>query len=485
MPPKKAAAQAPIDFETLSKACDRMDESPKEEDYKTCLKAMQSTEAKIKILAIQYLSSFCDQFPKQMNETAKCFKAAANDSEEQVQMRVFRGLPNITGISAEDVNEILIAGLSSTNAQIIKDVQGRLKQKLAEDPEFQKTLLSTISTQSETAQANMIAFIRENVTFTEENGSDLIPVLKSAFYSNVKEGLLLFRKNKRFLKEEDWKPLIDELIDRFDAGLNDSEQMDLIIKNLLDPLLDNTRCMGDEASGKLLDVIAVKILPNFAKVEAPVKIVVLQKIADLGNRCTNEQVLKNVYEYAFLPIAKDSQSLNFSIIEAVLFALTRLAKKFPKVTSNLIGTLLVYTGQPGELEGVTEDPERYTDFRDRISNIKDVVQAFIEFWEGEIQKVKGQKDEEGRKAFNNAMHARRTGGNTRKLCSVWLSRKPLQEKAPSYPSWGPVKPKDSKKFDKKKFEKKGDKKTDKKGDKKFDKKADKKGDRKSDKKNRK
>jgi hypothetical protein len=78
------------------------------------------------------------------------------------------------------------------------------------------------------------------VVFTDANAELLLATLRVAFTSHVREGLVLFRKNRNLLKEADWKPLARELVERFDNSL--VAAFDAVIAHLLEPLLDNTRC---------------------------------------------------------------------------------------------------------------------------------------------------------------------------------------------------------------------------------------------------
>lgn len=443
MPPKKAAAAAEpaVTVDAIYEAGERLASSENEADFKLLLSALKAGP-KEKIAGIQFLARYAGKFPKQAKATMTSVKAAATDADEQVRLAVFRELQKFAPIDADEVSEIMFTGLGDSEERIVELVRGQLKRAYDEGgEEFHNLFFEKIQSQKDQAQAQMVDFVRENIKFDEENAQKLLPVLQAAFKTSVKEGLLLFRKTRRLLKEEDWKPLVMELVTRFDNSLE--KQFAPVMEHLLIPLLDNTKCMGEEARGKLIDSIGTKVLPRWDELQTAQKVGILQKVAELARDCHDEEVLVNLYKNAFLTL--NTEQVNFSIIEAVLFALTRLARIFAKTASQLVGTVLVYTGQPSESEGVTESEEAQAEFKAKVEAIKAVCDPFIECCEAQIQEAKRATGEDRKKMMDTALKQRRCGGNTRKLCTLWLSSAPLQGKPPSTPSWIFMKNK-SKKF---------------------------------------
>ena len=433
MPPKKATSgsKSSVTVDSIYEAGERLATSENEADFKVLLSGLEAGPRE-KVAAIQFLARYADKFPKSAKTTMSGIKSASTDEDESVRTTVYRELAKFTPLDAAEVNEIMFAGLGDSDEKIVATIRTQMKKIFDEGgEEFQNAFFEAIPKQKAQAQAQMVDLVRENMTFTEESASKLIPVLEAAFKTNVKEGLLLFRKNRKLLKEEDWKPLIDELVVRFDNSLK--KQFEQVLEHLLAPILDNTKCMGEDARRKLVETIGLKILPKWAELKNSQKIAILQNVSEMARDCENEQVLENLYKNVFLTL--NTEKVNFSIVEGLLFAFLRLARKFPKTASQLIGMVLVYTGQPSESEGVQENEDSQAEFRSKIEAVKAVCDPFIEQCELNIKNAKLETGEERKKKMDDALKARRAGGNTRKLCTVFLSPSPLQAKPPSWPSW--------------------------------------------------
>ena len=405
MPPRKAAAQAAepqVTVDSIYEAGERLASSEDEGDYKFLLGALKSGPSE-KRAALQFIARYASKFPKQNKATIAAVKEAASDADEQVRLTVFKELGKFLAIDRAQVIEILFLGLGDSDEKVLALVKSQLKKIFDEGgEEFQNELFENIQKMKDEAQARLVDFIRENVQFNEETAAKVIPVLAAAFKTNVKEGLLLFRKTRKLLKEEDWQPLVDELIARFDRSLD--KQFGPVMEHLLIPLLDNTKCMGEHARTQLIASIGTKVIPKWEELTDAQKVGVLQKIAELARDCDNGEVIANIYQKIFLNI--NTEKVNFSVVEALLFAFLRLAKKFPKVASQQVGTVLVLTGQPNEAEGVEESDEVLEKFKSKLEAIKGVCEAFIDSCEQEIKKAKdgrGQgpyvRDSQGEKGW--------------------------------------------------------------------------------------
>jgi hypothetical protein len=431
MPPKSANRALTLD--SVYECTGRLDsDSPNEADYKTLLSALKSGPRE-KVVAAQALSRFISKFPKQLSATLTALKALSDDDEVQVRRTLYQEITKFGQFDQKEVNSILLAGLGDSDERIVQYVVGRISSAFTgTDTAFQTAFISSIGSQSAQAQAKMVDIISESFAFTEENAATLIPILNAAFTSNVKEGLLLFRKHRKLLNEDDWKPLVLDLVRRFDRSLDGS--FDDVIAHLLEPLLDNTRCLGDDACALLGNTLGVKVLPKFAQVSPPQQIVLIRGVADLAVQSSNPAVLSNLYQFVFLTIPI-SGPLNFSIIEAVLFGLLRLARAFPAAAAKVIGKILIFTGQPGEAAGIAENEALYAEFQARLRYVLSAVVAFLEAADAQLKAVRDKNDEESSRARSEGIKRVRTGANTRDLCRIWLKASPLAEVAPKWPSW--------------------------------------------------
>ena len=153
-------------------------------------------------------------------------------------------------------------------------------------------------------------------------------------------------------------------------------------------------------------------------------------------------VLDEVYNKVFLTFPKSSdEPVNMSLVEATLFALCKLARRFSKAASRLIGTVLIRTGQPGEADEVREDEGKQREFRERLENLVNVCGMFIETYKGKYAAINERSthgEEEARqkrRELKECMRAQRTGVNSVKMCRAMLGRNPLSEKIPNTPSW--------------------------------------------------
>lgn len=335
----------------------------------------------------------------------------------------YRQLPRFVEVGGNEFNEILFAGLGDDDEKIVTTVRDQIKRSFDGSDEFKEAFFNGIETQKPKAQAQMVDLVRESMTFDEESAQRLVPVLTSAFKTCVKPGLELFRKNKRLLSEETWKPLVDKLIDRLDRSLD--SQFAAVVAELLPAFLDNTRAIGPDAAKRLTTIIGAKVLPKWEQLPAALKLELVQRITELARDAEDATIMENLYNQVFLSIDPNASSQNFSILEATLFAFMRLAKMFPNVASNLVGTQWFVTGQPGESEGVHQDPKKYNEFKVRIEKVKELCEPYIERCEMEIKAVKGQKGEEASETFNHWVKARKCAGNTRKLCTLFLKDSPL------------------------------------------------------------
>jgi hypothetical protein len=134
--------------------------------------------------------------------------------------------------------------------------------------------------------------------FTKENAATLIPILNAAFTSNVKNGLLLFRKHRKQLEDGDWQSLVFDLVRRFDRSLDGF--YDEVIAHVLELLLANTRRLGDDECALLGNTLEVKVLLMFAQISRPEQIGLIRGVADLAAQCTSTAILSNLYQFVFL-----------------------------------------------------------------------------------------------------------------------------------------------------------------------------------------
>jgi hypothetical protein len=447
MPPKssaaaKSGATSQVTVQSLYDASDRLaqSESPAEADFRTILAGANAGNDE-KAVAAQLIARYIQNFPKLQSQAVSAMVSLASENDLKIRRTAIKDLPQIIDFAKEQVSEALFNALGDADANIVSLVTPLIGRSLKSDEEFRTFFFKSILKQKPESQVKMIDFARDEMTFTEESVPQLLEVIEAAFKSCMVEGLRLFGKNKKLLTDEQSKPLIEALLNRLEKSLrsNFSE----VATELLPKLFPFTRVIGDEGAKRLLRIVSGEVLPKFDSVPDAVKIEVLQKVSDLVKLVDSDKLLEQIYT-VFLTFPKqtdEAATVNFSIIEATLWCLVRLAPFYPRTASKLFGTLLVYTGQPEEQEGILEDAARYAEFTSRLQWIMSAAESFVQQFDDKLKLARAlpAESEEAKKAkiesIQRMQKGKNTGNNSRGIARVLLSKNPLHGNLPERASW--------------------------------------------------
>lgn len=438
MPPKAAAS---LD-DALKRLLENPD-SPSESDFKVLLAAASpKSDDKQKTSAATYITDYIEKFPKQQKAAIDALIQLADCDSYSAKLNAVRNLKKVYTLDKNRVIDALINAFADESDQICDTAYETLERNLKSDEELKTVLLEKLSSAKSKSQTNLVRLITSNVQFNEENVKQLLDVLDAALKSSVLPGLQLYRKYRKIIPNEQFQPLVDDLLTRLENDLKDDKKVKEVSEELLVPLFKFTKTLGNESTTRLLRIIANEVLPNFDQLSSPKKIEVIQKIANVSNYADTDNLLKHLYEKIFLTFPTENKGpINFSIIEATLWAFMNLARKFNSTASKLIGTTICYTGQPGEADESNEDEEKHNAFQKRIEYISSVAPEFVNSCDGEIQLYKNQEanTEEDRAEVREKIKAarikKRCGNNIRHLTRLLLSSNPLSGKLPETPSW--------------------------------------------------
>ncbi|KAH0787741.1 apoptosis inhibitor 5-like protein API5 [Histomonas meleagridis] len=435
-------AKVAITAEMLYDCNERMGktDTPDEGDFKKILSGAESPDMQVKSVSAQLIPRYSEKFPKLTKNAVTAMVNLSKVDDPNVRLSTVKGIIKFYDTDKQSVTSVLLERLADEDTRIIEYVQPAVKRYLESDEEFRNIFFSSLQKQTPETQCKMVDLIRDEIKFTEETVPQLLEVLQVAFKSCVIEGLRLYGKNKKLISEEQFQPLIDNLLELLDNSLQSN--FDDVIKNLMVQILRFTNTIGDSSTSKLLDILTTRVMPKFDSLPIEVKIAVMQKIADISRIVESEDLLIEIYNKVFLTFPKTiEEKVNLSLIEATLFAFCKLSQRFSKTASKLIGTVLIRTGQPGESDEVNEDESKQNEFRERIDNIIKICDMFLETCKGkytEINERKTSNEEETRqkrKDLKDCIRAQKTGVNTVKMCRMLVGRNPLSGKIPGTPSW--------------------------------------------------
>lgn len=435
MPPKQAAQTKESVDEAISRLIGSGD-SPAEADFKIILNAAKGDEQQKKAAA-SYIPVYAEKFPKQQKAAVSAILDLAKCEDKEVRTIAVRNLKNFYEADPAQIGDALINSLSDSVEQIAKNASEYVERFLDSNDEFKTRFFNSLPNAAPLGQFRMVEIIREKIKFTEENIEQLKEVIKVAFKSCVVEGLTLYRNNRKIINEEEFQPIVEDLLKR----LNESLQSDFkdVSENLLIPIFKFTKALGNNATTTILNIIAERVLPNFEELSSDKKIEVLRKIASVPQFAENDKLLIALYNNVFLKFPTEySGNINMSIIEAALWAFMGLARRFNSTTSKLIGTQICYTGQPGEADDANENEEKYAEFRKRLEYLSTAAPNFVDQCDAEIQKERNNETsspEEKSEKIKKSITAKKTGNNIRHLTRLLLSNNPLNGKLPESPSW--------------------------------------------------
>lgn len=445
MPPKaKVTIPTKDEFHALN---EKLQSKPVEADYKQILAGAKGDD-EIKVMTARIIPQYYKEFPKSQKDALEALKTLAGDANADVQIWAVRGLKDNFVANEDDVAKVVYTVLGSENATV-SDAAKKIVSDAFSNEEFAKTFTSQIKDQTPAAQAKMIAIATEKITFTEETVEQLLSVIESALNCAVEEGLILMSKNKKIIPEEKRVALVNQLLDNLDASLD--SQFDEVVDSLLVTILKFGHSFGQ--LGRLYNIVADKVLPKFEQVPIDKKIRIVQLVADNAQNAEDAKILEQLYNNVYLkfPVeVSEDTKINFSLLEATLYAFYNLAKKFPRKASELNGILLFITGQPGENDGISEDAEKKNQFRARLNGINTVAKSFVDHYKAKKASLEEHADiktnTELKEERRQTKIAIRTGNNVLHFCRILKEDNYIHQKPPADVSWRAPK---LKKFNKK------------------------------------
>ena len=446
MPPKgKAAAAASIpSLEELHTINERLDSKPEAADYNKLIAGAKG-DVQVKSLVARLIPKYHAQFPKAEKESVEALKSLCSDENTEVQIWAIRGLKDFFTPSNKDVCSIVYEKLASDDPHVSDASKKLITDLIDSNEDYKKEYVGQIKDQEVDAQVKMIDIATEKYTFTEENVDELLNLIDVCFDCDVEQGLKLLRRNKKIISDEKKEPLVNKIIDNLNASLD--SDFENVTSSLLESILQFIPTLGQ--AGRILNIVAEKVLPKASDIPVDHRIKIIQQIADNARNAEDPKILENLYNYVYLTFPKvyeTTTKVNFSLLEATLFALFNLSKRFSKTASQLTGQLLVITGQPDENEGVVESAEKKAEFRGRLENIDPIVEKFIQLWETQLLDAKQKTDvleEEKKQQRRQANIAIRTGKNVRKFCRILCMENFVTKKPPTDVSWRAPAAKDS------------------------------------------
>lgn len=436
MPPKSKAAAIPT-IDELHEANEKIDtaENPAEADYAKILAAAKG-DTQLKSLAARLIPRYIEKFPKFNKEALNAQIGLVKDEDSTVRIQAVQGLKEFLNIDKDAANVAILNALGDEETNKTASQYVKTQFEAPESEEYKKLFFNSINKVDAASQAKMIEYIVENYKFNEENVDSLIEVLTSALNVDVLSGLrIMSRKEHRAILPEAKKIELEaQLINNLEASIE--TQFEEVCEQLLTTILKFTRYLSDETNKRVYTIVATKVLPRIDTLSNQTKIKIIQEIAEHSMEIAVPEVLSALYEHVFMqfPTASDVK-FNFSLIEATLFAVFRLARKFTSVASAAIGVLLVRTGQPGENEGVSEDAKKKAAFDARLKAIDEVAGKFVDSMSGRIEAMK--KETVGDKtALTEAKIAARCGRNCARFCKVLQGPNFVsQTRVPDQVSW--------------------------------------------------
>jgi len=439
MPPKEKI-QIPTSEEILE-INDRLSKNEQltEADFNKIINASKG-DSDLKRKAAQLIPRISEKFPKQNEKSIATLISLAKVEEAEVRILSLRSLRQIDGASNEKVMTAYIEALSDAEPRVQNIVSPYLESILSntEDKEKLSFVFSSLKSLNPEAQVKIIDLIKEKVVFNETNVDQLIDLIEVSLKSAVLEGLKLTWKNIKIIPAEKKDAILKGLIDRFEASID--KQFVEICGMILPPILKYTRMLGDDLTKQLFSVIGAKVLPKYEQLEGEVKCKILQSLAGIAHIIDSEEFFVTFYKTIFMTFPVELQkdeSFPFSLFEAALFAFFRLSKKHSKIASSLIGTHLIFTGQPGENDDVKEDAKLYQEFINRIQFGEKIAKQFVEFQNSQYDKFKKEisDSEERQEKLRLITIGQRLGNNVLHFCRILQKPNFTTENPPPNVSW--------------------------------------------------
>jgi hypothetical protein len=420
-------------------AGERLEFAPtSESDFRILLAGAKSTPD-AQAVAAQLITRFYAPFPKLKAQVVSSMVDLAHSDDPRVRKGAILHIPKLLEVAKPEVADALFCALGDSDTTMVASVGPTVVRLLKSDEEFRGIFFRALPNQRPEVQCRMVGIVRDQVEFTEDTVPQLIDVISAAFRSCVVEGLRLYGKNRKLISDQQSKSLLDGFLALLDKSL--ATNFDNVVSDLLPSLYPFTRILGGEATTRFLNIISEKVLPRFSALPNDVQVKTIRKISDSSNVVDNDQILKRVYD-VFLTFPTEADApLDFPVVEATLWAFRGLAAAHVWTASQLIGTILAFTGQPGEIEHVRDDAQKRSEFVRRLTVIQQVTEQFIEAMKARIvatmqlpSTTDNQKAEK-KKQIKHWRDGKRMGNNCRHLTRVLLTDNPLSGRLPEAPSW--------------------------------------------------
>lgn len=448
-PKKETTTKGTSKDELIREAGDRIskEENPSESDFKTILSGVDGNNTE-KLLAAQYIISYAAKFPKQRKSAVSALIKLSSDSDTRIKYESICGIPKFMEDDQKGVNNVLFKALSDEDSKVQQKAYDIISRGFeGEDNEYKKSVIAALKDQSDVSQSKLVEIISKYYNFSEENKQELIDVCTIAFKSALATGLKLARRKGSILSDEEKAELSAPIFERLRSSLKTN--FDEVCNNLIIPLLDNTKSLDQKFPEQLMTVISEEIAPKLGHLYAsdnnpgnlPVLKRILERSFELANYIKSDALLRSIYTQIFEKIPKSIEEghLNFSLIERVLLALYRLAPKYARTFSEIVGKHMPFTGQPNEFEGIKEDENKAKEYIKLLKDIKEFSNTFIQ----QLQKNRGDVKEdsslsgiEKKEKIRDLDKNIKAVKNTRSVAELFLKESPFQvERKNITPSW--------------------------------------------------
>ncbi|KAN0032495.1 hypothetical protein ACTFIV_006394 [Dictyostelium citrinum] len=355
---------------------------------------LSSKTKQTKKLSPQFISKYFKRFPSLQEKAIDCLIDLFDSSDEDVVMRVnaLKAIPTICRDNPDHIAKLvdILSQLLNTDSKVEAE---HTKNSLIELYKLNSvTTLNSILTFLESEETSMeeqptsstlLSFLKESIiplVRTEYSKSSVetqtffrVRILKLiAKCTSITELDLLFQLLECFTQYK-----VQETINDLETNvfpLIESQSLDIIRKKLINftkmLLFKSKKPHTDINSSKLFDLYLNKIFPKINELDEANKTELVSVFAQVTPHMTQEisiQFLEPVYNLfkAIVPSKTTTPvadvDLQFTIVEALLFALSSIGSKSTSSLCKLCGFKLV-TGQPSDMNA---DPVKYEDFLGR------------------------------------------------------------------------------------------------------------------------
>ncbi|KAL6992442.1 Apoptosis inhibitor 5, variant 2 [Sarracenia purpurea var. burkii] len=369
------------------------DKSQHVEDYRSIIKAAESSSVKARQLAAQLIPRFFKFFPELSDSAVYSHIDLCEAEELGVRVQAIRGLPLFCKDTPEHLSKIvdILAQLLTAEENVERDaVHKALLSLLRQDVKASLSALfkhiESIDEPSpdENLRERTLFFIRDKVfplkaellkpqEQMERHITDLIKKSLQDVTGAEFKMFIDFLKSLSLFGERAPPERVQELIEiiegqaDLDAQFNvsDGDHIDRLISCLFMAL---PFFMRGASNSKFLSYLNKHILPVFDKLPEERKVDLLKNLAETSPYTMpqdSRQILPSVVQLLkkYMPRRKSGEETNFTYVECLLYTFHHLAHKAPNATNSLCGYKIV-TGQPSDRLG--EDfSEYYKDFTER------------------------------------------------------------------------------------------------------------------------